>query len=490
MARKITVVGLGAGDMTQLTLGVYKRLTQAEVLYVRTKDHPLIEELRKEIPTIHFFDEVYEKHDQFDEVYDEIVARLFREAEERDVLYAVPGHPFVAEKTVQLLLERQHMHYTEVEVEGGHSFLDATFNALEIDPIEGFQFVDAVQFSADEVELRHHLIICQVYDQITASEVKLTLMEKLPDDYEVVIVTAAGSSMEEVRKVPLYELDRSLGINNLTSVYVPPVKDDAILYQEFSMFRRVIRELRGPNGCPWDQKQTHQSLKKYLIEECYEVLEAIDEDDPDHLVEELGDVLLQILLHAQIGEDEGFFAIDDVIRGVTEKMIRRHPHVFGDVAVRDEADVIANWEEIKKREKQTGETSLLDDIPKPLPALAKANKLQKKAAKTGFDWSDVEDMWDKVQEEIKEFSLEISEAEPNSKKIKEEFGDLLFALVNIGRYYKIEPEEALTMTNAKFYRRFTYIEQEAKRAGKDLESMTLEEMDELWNEAKELERGN
>jgi len=218
------------------------------------------------------------------------------------------------------------------------------------------------------------------------------------------------------------------------------------------------------------------------------VLEAIDEEDPDHLVEELGDVMLQVLLHAQIGEDDGLFTIDDVIRGITAKMIRRHPHVFGEVSVRDEADVMVNWEEIKKQEKQADDPSLLDDIPKPLPALSKANKLQKKAAKTGFDWSNVQDIWDKVHEEMKEFSSEISEAEQSSKKMKEEFGDLLFALVNIGRFYKIEPEEALAMTNAKFYRRFTHIEQSAKRMGKDLESMTLEEMDELWNEAKDIER--
>ncbi|TWL38011.1 Nucleoside triphosphate pyrophosphohydrolase [Bacillus paralicheniformis] len=218
------------------------------------------------------------------------------------------------------------------------------------------------------------------------------------------------------------------------------------------------------------------------------MLEAIDEEDPDHLVEELGDVMLQVLLHAQIGEDDGLFTIDDVIRGITAKMIRRHPHVFGEVSVRDEADVMVNWEEIKKQEKQADDPSLLDDIPKPLPALSKANKLQKKAAKTGFDWSNVQDIWDKVHEEMKEFSSEISEAEQSSKKMKEEFGDLLFALVNIGRFYKIEPEEALAMTNAKFYRRFTHIEQSAKRMGKDLESMTLEEMDELWNEAKDIER--
>ncbi|MDA7028375.1 nucleoside triphosphate pyrophosphohydrolase [Bacillus sp. CLL-7-23] len=488
MAGKITVVGLGAGDINQLTLGIYKRLTQAEAVYCRTQDHPLVKELTQEIPNMYFFDDIYEKHDQFEAVYEEIVDRLFQKAMQQDILYAVPGHPSVAEKTVQLLLERHKDHQVTVKVEGGQSFLDATFNALKIDPIEGFQLVDAVCFSEDEIELRHHVIICQVYDQMTASEVKLTLMEKLPDDYEIFIVTAAGSSEEEIRKVPLYELDRSINISNLTSVYVPPVKDETLLYHEFSMFRRVIQKLRGPDGCPWDQKQTHQSLKKYLIEECYEVLEAIDEEEPDHIVEELGDVLLQILLHAQIGDDEGLFTIHDVIREITAKMIRRHPHVFGDVTVHDEADVMVNWEEIKNLEKQTIEKSLLDDVPKPLPSLSKANQLQKKAAKVGFDWSDVNDIWNKVNEEMKEFSLEISNSEAQSKKIKEEFGDVLFALVNIGRFYKIDPEEALTMTNAKFYRRFNYIEQSANHSGKNIASMTLEEMDELWNEAKKMER--
>ncbi|WP_430742651.1 nucleoside triphosphate pyrophosphohydrolase [Bacillus atrophaeus] len=488
MAGNITVVGLGAGDMDQLTLGVHKLLTKAEALYVRTKDHPLIEELEKETGHIRFFDDIYEKHGQFDAVYEEITDILFAEAEHQDIVYAVPGHPFMAEKTVQLLIDRQEEKQVKVTVAGGQSFLDATFNVLKIDPIEGLQFVDAGTLTPDELELRHHLIICQVYDQMTASEVKLTLMEKLPDDYEVVIVTAAGSREEIIQTVPLYELDRSVEINNLTSVYVPPIKEEKLLYQEFSAFRRIIRELRGPDGCPWDKKQTHQTLKQYMIEECYELLEAIDEEDTDHMIEELGDVLLQVLLHAQIGEDEGYFTIDDVIREISAKMIRRHPHVFKDVKVQDETDVLANWEEIKKAEKPTSETSLLDTVPKTLPSLSKAAKLQKKAAKVGFDWDDVGDIWEKVNEEMKEFSSEVSENVPDEHSLKAEFGDVLFALVNVARYYKIEPEEALAMTNDKFRRRFSYIEQTAKSKGIELSDMSLEDMDKLWNEAKETER--
>ncbi|MBY8914733.1 nucleoside triphosphate pyrophosphohydrolase [Bacillus sp. YC2] len=489
MAGNITVVGLGAGDMDQLTVGVHKLLTQAEALYLRTKDHPLVKELERETAAqIHFFDEIYEKHDQFEAVYEEITDILFEKAKHEDVVYAVPGHPFVAEKTVQLLFERQEEKQITVHTAGGQSFLDATFNALRIDPIEGLQFADAAAMSPDELELRHHLIICQVYDQMTASDVKLTLMEKLPDDYEVVIVTAAGSKEEDIRKVPLYELDRSVGINNLTSVYVPPIKKEELLYQEFSAFRRIIRELRGPNGCPWDQKQTHQSLKQYMIEECYELLEAIDEEDTDHIIEELGDVLLQVMLHAQIGEDEGYFSIDDVLRDISEKMVRRHPHVFKDVKVRDEHDVVANWEEIKKAEKQTTSASLLDSVPKTLPALSKAAKLQKKAAKVGFDWDHVQEIWDKVNEEIKEFSAEASDEISDGLSLKAEFGDVLFALVNVGRYYKIEPEEALAMTNDKFRRRFAYIENTAASKGLELTDMSLEDMDKLWNEAKETER--
>ncbi|MGV2912425.1 nucleoside triphosphate pyrophosphohydrolase, partial [Bacillus safensis] len=240
-----------------------------------------------------------------------------------------------------------------------------------------------------------------------------------------------------------------------------------------------------------DQKQTNESLKPYLIEECYELLEAIDEDDPDHMVEELGDVLLQVLLHAQIGEDAGYFSIDDVIQHVTEKMIRRHPHVFGDTNVSEAADVVANWEKIKQQEKPERTGSILQSIPATLPALTKAYKLQKKAAKVGFDWTDVQDIWNKYEEEKQEFLVEVAEKtdEGATKQMKDEFGDLLFVLVNIGRFYHLEPETALASANTKFIRRFQHIEQKAKDMGRSLDDLTLEEMDDLWNDAKRIERG-
>lgn len=487
MTKTITIVGLGAGDLNQLPYGVYRILTQSEHLFLRTKEHPVISELGDQL---HFesFDTIYEQHDDFDHVYTAIVDTLLTKANEMNIIYAVPGHPLVAEKTVQLLLKKGRKKGYTIKIEGGQSFLDSTFQALEIDPVEGFQLVDAFDLRKEMLQLKGHVIITQVYDQMIASEVKLTLMEQLPDHYKIKIVTAAGSSLQELKEIELYELDRETTINNLTSVYIPPVTDETTLYHQFSSFRHIIAELRGPNGCPWDKEQTHQSLKKYLIEECYELLEAIDKDNIDHIIEELGDVLLQVVLHAQIGEDEGMFSIDDVIKGVAEKMVRRHPHVFGQQSVADSEEVLANWEEIKKKEKGTREEqSILDAVASSLPALSKAYHLQKKAAKVGFDWPTVEGAWDKVKEELREFEDEIAVNKDHSYIMKE-FGDLLFAFVNVGRHYKIEPEEALSSTNVKFYDRFGYIEKMAIEHNRQLQNMSLEEMDHYWNEAKKLDK--
>ncbi|MBD1383177.1 bifunctional methyltransferase/pyrophosphohydrolase YabN [Metabacillus arenae] len=483
----ITVVGLGAGDLSQMQLGIYKLLTNSPYVFVRTTDHPVLKELSNELSIYRSFDDVYMKHDQFEKVYEEIVDILLEESKENPIIYAVPGHPLVAEKTVQLLLGKVE----NLEIVGGQSFLDAMFNALKIDPIEGFQFVDALSIKKEELQLKQHLLVGQVYDQMIASEAKLTLMEQYPDDHLVYIVTAAGSKEQDIKKVPLFELDRVTTINNLTSVYVPPITDEKKVYHQFHTFRQVIADLRGPNGCPWDKEQTHESLKKYLIEECYELIEAIDEEDIDHVIEELGDVLLQVVLHAQIGEDNGLFTIEDVIREITAKMIRRHPHVFAQVDVSNSDEVLANWEQIKKEEGKGEERkSLLDGVAGSLPGLSKAYHLQKKAAKVGFDWPEVEEAWEKVKEEMQEFRVELANNSSltANKKVREEYGDLLFALVNIGRFYSIEPEEALTATNNKFTRRFQYIEKKAEQAGKELTEMSLKEMDRYWNEAKKEER--
>ncbi|WP_191566528.1 nucleoside triphosphate pyrophosphohydrolase [Metabacillus idriensis] len=485
MGKKITVVGLGGSDASQLPLGIYRKLTSAAHLFFRTKEHPVIEELKDELPDYHAFDYLYEENDQFGDVYSKIVESLYKEAEDKEIVYAVPGHPLVAEQTVQLLLQNGEQKGFRVHIAGGQSFLDATFTALQIDPIDGFQMVDGLTMQREQLNFKQHLIICQVYDQMVASEVKLTLMEELPDDYEVSIVTGAGSSGQTILKVPLFELDRVTTVNNLTSVYVPPVRDERILNHQFSALRSVIAELRGPNGCPWDLKQTHKSLKKYLIEECYELIEAIDEEDDDHVVEELGDVLLQVMLHSQIGSDEGIFSIDDVIRTLTDKMIRRHPHVFSNTVVTGSEEVLSNWEQIKRAEKESDEKeSILKSVAGSLPALSKAYHIQKKAAKVGFDWDDVESAWDKVREEIQEFKDELTDSDSEQEKILAEFGDILFAFVNIGRFYGIEPEEALTSTNHKFKRRFEFIEKKANEQNSSLEEMALEEMDSFWNEAK------
>ncbi|MFD1736907.1 nucleoside triphosphate pyrophosphohydrolase [Bacillus salitolerans] len=482
MTNTIFVLGLGAGELGQLSLNMYNKIKSLPLLYVRTYDHPIISDLEKEGIRIHSFDSIYEQNDSFQAVYDEIVEILCDRAKESDLYYAVPGHPLVAEKTVQMLLEKR-TDGLKVVIEGGSSFIDPMLTALEIDPIEGFQILDATSFQVKELQLEQHMIICQVYDQFVASDVKLSLMERLPDDYEVFVVTAAGTSIQEIKKVPLYELDHGMNVNNLTTLYIPPVKDEQLLYSQFYMLRKVIADLRGPNGCPWDKEQTHQSLKPYLLEEAYEVIEAIDEEDDDHLVEELGDVLLQVMLHAQIGEDEGWFSIDDIIKSITAKMIRRHPHVFGNVTANTAEDVVKNWDAIKKQEAKSEDDSILQSIPGSLPGLMLAYKLQKKAAKVGFDWTDVEPIWGKVYEEIEELKQEIAEKSPQ-ERISKEFGDLLFALVNLGRFYGVEPEVAISETNSKFKKRFQYIEREVKRKGLKMENLPLEQLDQYWEEAK------
>ncbi|WPZ18475.1 nucleoside triphosphate pyrophosphohydrolase [Geobacillus subterraneus] len=480
----IYIFGLGAGDFEQLPVGVYRKLKRAHPLFLRTKEHPAVKGLEEEGIAFTSFDDVYEKHEQFADVYAEIVAILVEQVKRGDVFYAVPGHPLVAERTVQLLFEEERRGVCRVVIEGGQSFFDALFAAVRIDPIEGFQLLDATAFQGEEWSPSLHTVFCQVYDSFIASNVKLSLMEQLPDDYPVYIVTAAGTKAEQVKQVPLYELDRQTVLDNLTSVYVPPVKDEPLLYHRFETLRRVIATLRGPNGCPWDRKQTHASLKRYLLEEAYELLEAIDENDDDHMVEELGDVLLQVMLHAQIGADRGLFSIDDVIRTLTAKMIRRHPHVFGDVTAETAEQVVVNWEKMKEEEKGDRQPeSILADIPKSLPGTMRAYELQKKAAKVGFDWDDVTPIWQKVEEEMAEFRAETSGG--RRAELVGEFGDVLFALINLARYYDIQPEEALQMANDKFARRFAYIEEQVRKSGRPITSFSLAELDRFWEEAKE-----
>ncbi|MBI3597069.1 MAG: nucleoside triphosphate pyrophosphohydrolase [Nitrospirae bacterium] len=264
--------------------------------------------------------------------------------------------------------------------------------------------------------------------------------------------------------------------------------------RRFAELVSVMERLRAKNGCPWDREQTRESLKPFLLEEAYEVLEAIDEEDPEILKEELGDVLFQILFHSQIARERGEFGIEDVLSYTIDKMTRRHPHVFGTVpsAVRKgrrltAKDVLGRWEELKQREKRNRKRkSVLDGVPKPLPALMRAYQLQTRASRVGFDWKELRPVWNKVREELKE--LEHAVEEGRVRPIRHEFGDLFFSLVNLARVLKLDPEESLRKANQRFVDRFHYIERKAGKSRRPLSEMTLAEMDRLWEEAKAAEK--
>lgn len=481
----IQVIGLGAGDLDQLPLGVYKKLKKATNLYVRTQDHPVLIELAAEGVEFTSFDGVYEKHDTFAPVYAEIADTLVAYSKDQSVIYAVPGHPLVAEQTVQNLIEAEKAGACHLSIEGGHSFLDALFGALRIDPIEGFQLLDGTEMKSDDVNMTQHILIAQVYDSFSASEVKLTLMEKYPEDYPVTIVTAAGSADEILRTVPLYELDRAAEVNNLTTVYVPPAKDQLTRLKEWQTFRSIVAQLRSPEGCPWDREQTHESLRPYLLEEAHELIQAIEEQDDEAIAEELGDVLLQVFLHAQIGQDNGYFQLEDVLSAVSSKMIRRHPHVFGDAEVKDADEVVANWQAIKAQEKPAVE-SILDGQERFSSSLITSYNYQKKAAKVGFSWSDAEGAWEKFEEELQEFQAEL--AKGSKDRQLDELGDLLFTLVNIARFYELSPEEAMVHANRKFQQRFRHVEKRVQEGTGDFSDYSLDQLDQFWNEAKAMAR--
>lgn len=255
-------------------------------------------------------------------------------------------------------------------------------------------------------------------------------------------------------------------------------------------FAEIIAKLRDPNGgCPWDLEQTYQTMPPHILEEAYEVVEAINQDDRKELKEELGDLLMQVVFLSQLAQEEGAFTLDDVIDGITDKIIRRHPHVFGEIKAENSDEVLKNWENIKQQERYLKEQfSILDNVPIALPSLLRAAKLQKRCAKVGFDWSELEPTIQKVEEELQEVRDEVSKQPQNPQAIEEEIGDLLFASVNVARHLKLNPEEALRKANLKFERRFRQVEQSILASGRQLEQVSLAEMDLIWDQVKQQEK--
>jgi len=254
----------------------------------------------------------------------------------------------------------------------------------------------------------------------------------------------------------------------------------------FDKLMDIMRKLRAPGGCPWDAEQSHESLKRYLLEEAYEVIEAIDAKDHSHLKEELGDLLLQPVFHAAIAEEKGEFTMNDVLDAINEKLVRRHPHVFGGEVIEDSAAQVANWEKIKQGEKGEERKTALSGVPPHLPALMQAHKITEKAARVGFDWEHTDQVFAKVMEELHEF--EEAMLSGDQQEMESELGDLLFAIVNLGRFLAIDPEEALRKTIRRFTKRFGHVEQSLHDRGMAMQSATLAEMDLLWEEAKRLEK--
>lgn len=479
---KITVVGLGPGLWKHLTLEGAQTIEKAQRLFLRTKKHPITTDLRNRGIRFNSFDSFYDEGMNFEEVYSRIARTLIKEANKGDLVYAVPGNPAVAEASCYLLVDLAKEKGIEVVTIPGMSFLEIIYDRLRIDPSKGLQILDGLNRESWRIDKNKGLIITQVYDRITASEVKLKLMKHYDGEQRVWVIKAAGmEKAETIQEIPLYQLDRLSYIDHMTSVYVPASAKGRSY--DIGDLIEIMKVLRGEGGCPWDRAQDRESLKPYLLEETYEVLDAIEKEDIVLLEEELGDLLLQVVFHAQVAFEEGEFGFDEVVGGICKKLIRRHPHVFDGIAVEDGDGALGKWEAVKREEKGAkGYTQALRDIPRILPSLMRSYKVQQKAALAGFDWNRIEDVFAKVKEELTELEEVYNTGEVN--RIKEELGDLLFAAVNLARFERIRPELALKEATDKFIQRFASVEEQAQRAGKDLNEMTLAQMERLWQRAK------
>jgi tetrapyrrole methylase family protein/MazG family protein len=480
MKKKITIAGLGPGSEENLTLGALKALREGEQIILRTGKHGVTAFLQEQGINYTTLDEYYQSHDSFEEVYENIIKYIIERLEEGDVVLGVPGHPLVGERLVLQLLDHLDPAVYSIRIVPGISRADSLLSVIQKSGPEGLKILMAPEVGENHLDTRLATVILDINSALSASELKLRLLKVYPPELEVYVACQDRDEMPDCTTIPLYELDRLERYDHTTCLYLPPRDLYSLKAFDFYHLVEIMQMLRCPEGCPWDREQTHESLKQYFIEETYEVLEAIDKSDQDKLVEELGDVMLQVVFHAQIAKEHGEFDIGDVTTEICHKMMQRHPHIFSHVKVHNADEVVSNWEAIKKQEKGLeSHTQVLKDIPSNLPALMRGYKVQKKAALVGFDWDRVEDAIEKVKEELKE--LIEAHAEGDSQKITEEMGDLLFAVVNVARFFDIQPELALNATIEKFIKRFEYIEQNADRP---LEEMTLEEMDILWNQAK------
>lgn len=479
---KIYVVGLGPGSVNALTLGAINRINKGCKNFLRTEDHPTVKYFHDNNILYETFDYIYDKEEDFKKVYEEIVEYLIRESYvNEEVNYFVPGNPLVAEKSVELLIERD----VDIEIVSGMSFIEPMIELIHRDPINGLKIVDGSVFNSRMVDINVDVIITQVYNKRILSDVKLILSEIYGDEYNINVIHSAGiKGREEIQRIPIYKLDRIEYVGPLTSIYIEKIMEKDKKTFDYNDLMGIMKVLRSEDGCSWDMEQTHMSLRDCVIEEAYEVVDAIEKGDIDNLKEELGDLLLQVLFHMDIAYDEGEFNPIEVTSALGNKLIYRHPHVFSKKELESSEEIVYNWDKLKNE--QRGHNSIIDRLNAlpSLPALMRSFKIQDKVAKIGFDWDDIQGPLDKVIEEYEEVIEAMEDFGVGHEKVEEELGDLLFAVVNLSRFLDVNPEIALNRTIKKFIYRFEAMDRESRDMNKKLEEMSLEEMDVLWNNAK------
>ncbi len=474
----MVVVGLGPAGAELVPPVTTTALAAAPVRLVRTRRHPAA----VVVPDAVSFDEVYDTARDLDDVYGTIVERIGHAAHHHGhVAYAVPGSPLVAERTVALLRARDDL---AVEVLPALSFLDLAWVALGVDPLAaGVRLVDGHRFAVEAAGERGPLLVAQCDDRFVLSDIKLAV-EDGPSE-PVVVLHHLGLPDQQVTAVAWDELDRVVDADHLTTLWIPTLA--APVGAELVRFAEVVRRLRAE--CPWDRAQTHGSLRRYAIEETAELVDAIDEfertGDDDGMIEELGDVLLQVFLHAAVAAEDGRFTLADVAVSITEKMVRRHPHVFGDVVVDGADDVHRNWEAIKAAEKADRATDPFAGVAAALPALALLQDLLRTAAKhSGFDWPSDADAVAKVREELDE----VLAAWDDDVHVAEELGDLLAATVDLARRRGVTAEVVARGAAGKFRRRYEHMDRAARARGTSLAELDLGAQLALWGDAKHAER--
>ncbi len=475
MPGRITVVGLGPAGPELITAETRAVLDDAPRCILRTRRHPAA----VLVPHAESFDDVYERADTFDDVYVEIVERLMAMAVDADVVYAVPGSPLVLERTVASLRAGSAEAGLELTVLPAMSFLDVAWARLGIDPVDaGVRLVDGLGFATAAAGQTGPLLVAHCHARHVMSDIKLAV-DAPPE--RVIVLQRLGLPDESIHEVGWADLDREVEPDHLTSLFIPELTEPVAA--EFARFDELVRVLR--DRCPWDREQTHASLRRHLLEETHETLEALDAradlddaepdaDLDDHLAEELGDLLYQIFFHARLGAERGAFTVADVAQGIHDKLVVRHPHVFGDVTAEDSSEVLRNWEQIKAEEK--GRESVMDGIPAALPGLLYALKVQKRASSTGFDWDGgAEVAYADVEDELAEVREDPSE---------HEVGDLLFAAVQVARRLDHDPEAALRGAAQRFARRFCVVEELAATSGVELAELDEASLADLWARAK------